>query len=101
MVWSQSRGILTHFRALSRCDLDAVGIRPGNPKPANSGRCGRHLGYLSDFIFDPRSGRVISLLVLISEELDPALLPWPVKKGLLEVPVEEVAEISNAIRLRQ
>lgn len=62
---------------------------------------GDTLGYLSDFIFDSRSGKVISLLVLISEELDPALLPWPVKKGLLEVPVEEVAEISNAIRLRQ
>ena len=62
---------------------------------------GDTLGYLSDFIFDPRSGKVVSLLVLISEELDPALLPWPVKKGLLEVPVEEVAEISNAIRLHQ
>ena len=62
---------------------------------------GDTLGYLSDLIFDPRSGKVVSLLVLISEELDPALLPWPVKKGLLEVPVEEVAELSNAIRLHQ
>ena len=62
---------------------------------------GDTLGHLSDFIFDPKSGKVVSLLVLISEELDPALLPWPVKKGLLEVPVHEVAEISNAIRLQQ
>ncbi len=61
---------------------------------------GDTLGHVSDLRINSRSGSVISLLVSISEELDPALLPWPLVDGLLEVPTDEVAEVSNAIRLK-
>ncbi len=61
---------------------------------------GDTLGHVSDLVLDTRTGDVVTLLVMISEELDPALLPWPTVDGLLEVPTNEVAEVSNAIRLR-
>ena len=60
---------------------------------------GDTLGHVSDLVLDTRTGDVVTLLVMISEELDPALLPWPTVEGLL-VPTNEVAEVSNAIRLR-
>ena len=61
---------------------------------------GDTLGHVADLLINTRTGEVESLLVMISEELDPALLPWPSVDGLLQVPTNEVFELSNAIRLR-
>lgn len=61
---------------------------------------GDTLGHVADLLINTRTGEVESLLVMISEELDPALLPWPSVDGLLQVPTNEIFELSNAIRLR-
>lgn len=61
---------------------------------------GDTLGHVADLLINTRTGEVESLLVMISEELDPTLLPWPSVDGLLQVPTNEVFELSNAIRLR-
>lgn len=61
---------------------------------------GDTLGHVADLLINTRTGEVESLLVMISEELDPALLPWPSVDGLLQVPTNEVFELSNVIRLR-
>jgi len=61
---------------------------------------GDTLGHVADLLINTRTGEVESLLVMISEELDPALLPWPSVDGLLQVPTNEVFELSNAIRLK-
>ena len=61
---------------------------------------GDTLGHVADLLINTRTGEVESLLVMISEELDPVLLPWPSVDGLLQVPTNEVFELSNAIRLR-
>jgi sporulation protein YlmC with PRC-barrel domain len=61
---------------------------------------GDTLGHVADLLINTRTGEVESLLVMISEELDPALLPWPSVDGLLQVPKNEVFELSNVIRLR-
>ena len=51
---------------------------------------GDTLGHVADLLINTRTGEVESLLVMISEELDPALLPWPSVDGLLQVPTNEV-----------
>ena len=47
---------------------------------------GDTLGHVADLLINTRTGEVESLLVMISERLDPALLPWPSVDGLLQVP---------------
>ena len=100
MVWSLSRGAPTLFRALSQCDRYAIGFWSEILNRPILDGAGDTLGHVSDLVLDTRTGDVVTLLVVISEELDPALLPWPTVEGLLEVPTNEVAEVSNAIRLR-
>ena len=57
------------------------------------------LGVLADFKIDMSSGRITALLVVLENDLDPAMLPWPTVEGLLFVPVEEIAEVGVNIQL--
>jgi len=57
------------------------------------------LGVLADFRIDMESGRITALMVVLENDLDPAMLPWPTVEGLLSVPVEEIAEVGVNIQL--
>ena len=57
------------------------------------------LGVLADFKIDMSSGRITALLIVLENDLDPAMLPWPTVEGLLSVPVEEIAEVGVNIQL--
>ena len=59
------------------------------------------LGSLRDIVFDKQSGSVSSIRVKIEENLDPSALPWEMKEGLMEIPVDEVARIASKIHLKR
>ena len=60
---------------------------------------GDKLGNLADFRLDSDSGEIVSLMVTIELDIDPALLPWPTADGLISVPVEEVSGVGSSIQL--
>ena len=60
---------------------------------------GDKLGNLADFRLDSDSGEIVSLLVTIELDIDPALLPWPTVDGLISVPVQEVSGVGSSIQL--
>ena len=60
---------------------------------------GDKLGNLADFRLDSDSGAIVSLMVTIALDIDPALLPWPTVDGLISVPVGEVSGVGSSIQL--
>ena len=60
---------------------------------------GDKLGNLADFRLDSDSGEIVSLMVTIELDIDPALLPWPTVDGLISVPVGEVSGVGSSIQL--
>ena len=60
---------------------------------------GDKLGNLADFRLDSDSGEIVSLMVTIELDIDPALLPWPTVDGLISVPVGEASGVGSSIQL--
>ena len=59
------------------------------------------LGELRDFVIDKLSGSVTQIVVKLETNLDPGMLPWEYRNGLLNIPIDDVSRISNRIHLRK
>ena len=59
------------------------------------------LGEIRDFVIDKSSGSVTQIVVKLEANLDPGMLPWESRNGLLSIPIDDVSRISNRIDLRK
>jgi len=59
------------------------------------------LGEIRDFVIDKSSGSVTQIVVKLEANLDPEMLPWECRNGLLSIPIDDVSRISNRLHLRK